>query len=265
MQTEVSEGEIILMGTGTSVGVPVAGCDCEVCLSDNPRNKHYRSGVFVKAPAGNFVIDTSPELRLQLVRERVDQVHAALFTHGHADHIYGLDDLRIYGHRQEAPVLLYCEEVVEQHLRASFSYAFDSNSPRPHKFAVPRFEFRSITTDPFTILDLPVQPLRLLHGNLPVLGYRFGNVAFCTDVSEIPEETWPLLENLEILIIDALRNSLHPTHFNVEQALEVIDRLKPKQAYLTHISHSLEYESTNAILPPGIEMAYDGLRLKYSV
>ncbi|QDU82807.1 Phosphoribosyl 1,2-cyclic phosphodiesterase [Polystyrenella longa] len=261
----MSAGEIILLGTGTSVGVPVAGCDCEVCLSENPKNNHTRSGVYVEAPEGNFVIDTAPELRIQLVRERVQAVHAALFTHGHADHIYGLDDLRIYGHRQDAPVDLYCEEIVEQHLRQSFSYAFDTNSPRPHKFAVPRFEFRSISMEPFTILGLPVQPIRLLHGQLPVLGYRIGNFAFCTDVSEIPEESWPLLEGLDTLIIDALRHSPHPTHFNVDQALEAIRRLKPLQTYLTHISHSLEYEATNAILPEGVEMAYDGLRVNYEV
>ncbi|MCA9041203.1 MAG: MBL fold metallo-hydrolase [Planctomycetaceae bacterium] len=253
------------MGTGTSVGVPVAGCDCDVCLSENPKNKRYRSGVFIQAPEGNILIDTSPELRLQLIRERIKTVHAVLFTHGHADHIYGLDDLRIYGHRQEAAVLLYCEDVVEQHLRNSFSYAFDSNSPRPHKFAVPRFEFRSINMEPFSLLGLPVQPIRLLHGQLPILGFRLGNVAFCTDVSEIPEESWPLLENLDTLIIDALRNSPHPTHFNVEQALEVVERVKPQRTYFTHISHSLEYEETNAILPEGVELAYDGLRVTYQI
>lgn len=259
----MEENEIILLGTGTSVGVPVVGCECPVCLSDNPRNVHSRSGVFVRAPEGNFVIDTAPELRMQLVRERVEFVHAALFTHGHADHIYGLDDLRIFGHRMDRPVLLHCEPNVEQHIRKAFYYAFDEGTPQPHKYAVPRFKFQEISTDPFEILGLKVQPIRLLHGQLPVLGFRIGDIAFCTDVSEIPEESWPLLEELDVLIIDALRHSPHPTHFNVEQSLQAISKIKPKQAYLTHVSHEIEYETTNRELPEGIEVAYDGLRLIY--
>lgn len=217
----------------------------------------------MRAPMGNFVIDTSPELRMQLVRERIDFVHAALFTHGHADHIYGLDDLRIFGHRMDRPIQLFCEHNVERHLRKAFYYAFDEGTPQPHKFAVPRFQFSEISLEPFEILGLPIQPIRLMHGKLPVLGFRIGNVAFCTDVSEIPEKSWALLEDLDVLVIDALRYSPHPTHFNVEQALEAIERINPKQAFLTHVSHELEYESTNRELPNGIEVAYDGLRIPF--
>lgn len=247
------------MGTGTSVGVPVIGCDCAVCTSDDPRNQRTRTSVLVRAPEGNLLIDTPPELRLQLIRERVGQIHAALFTHGHADHVYGLDDLRICGHRLHADIPLYCEQEVEEHLRKAFYYAFTEPDPEQHKFARPRLAFRTIGVAPFRVLGLPITPIRLLHGKLPVLGFRIGDVAFCTDVSEIPDESWPRLEGLDVLIIDALRDEPHPTHFSVGQSLDVIERLKPKQAYLTHVSHSLDYKSTNARLPGNVELAYDGL------
>jgi phosphoribosyl 1,2-cyclic phosphate phosphodiesterase len=250
-----------LMGTGTSVGVPVIGCDCAVCQSDNPRNHRMRTSVLVTAPAGNFVIDTPPELRLQLVRERVKLVHGALFTHGHADHIYGLDDLRIFGHRLKQNIPLWCEPTVEEHLRQAFYYCFREPDPDSHKFAVPKLSFRPIGLDPFPVLGLNVRPIRLLHGRLPILGFRIGDIAFCTDVSEIPEESVPLLEGLDVLVLDALREEPHPTHFSVSQSLEAIERLKPRRAFLTHVSHSLEYEETNAKLPDNVKLAYDGLRI----
>lgn len=256
--------ELILLGTSTSVGVPVIGCECAVCQSDDPRNHRTRTGVFVQAPEGNLLIDTPPELRMQLVRERVRVVHAAAFTHSHADHIFGLDDLRIFGHRLNRSIPLHCEERVEQQLRASFSYAFAPPPVDAHHFAVPRLSFERI--DPaaaFHVLGLDVQPIRLLHGRLPILGFRLGDVAFCTDVSEIPESSWPLLESLDVLIIDALRDEPHPTHFSVGQALEVVERVRPRRTYLTHLSHTLEYHATNRRLPAGVELAYDGLRIPF--
>ncbi|MGE3315055.1 MAG: MBL fold metallo-hydrolase [Planctomycetaceae bacterium] len=255
--------ELILLGTGTSVGVPVIGCGCKVCRSDNPRNNRTRTGVLVRAPEGNFVIDTPPELRIQLVREKIDIVHAAVFTHSHADHIFGLDDLRICGYRLDRAIPLYCEEAVEIQLRSSFSYAFVTPDPDAHHFAVPRLEFRRIGTEPFELLGVTVQPIRMLHGKLPVFGYRIGDVAFCTDVSAVPDESWPLLEGLDVLVIDALRDEPHATHFSLGQALEVVERVKPKQAYFTHVSHLLEYEGTNARLPEHVELSYDGLRIPF--
>lgn len=258
-----NQRELILLGTGTSVGVPVIGCDCPVCTSDNPRNQRTRTGVLVTAPEGNFVIDTSPELRLQLLREKVSLVKAAVFTHAHADHIFGLDDLRIFGHRMDAPVMLYCEEAVESQIRRSFSYAFLPPYPNTHHFAVPRLQFRRIGLAPFEVLGQRVQPIRLWHGKLPVLGFRIGDVAFCTDVSEIPEESWPLLEGLKTLVIDALRDRPHPTHFSIEESLQVVERVRPKQTYFTHVGHWLDYEETNAKLPPGVALSYDGLRIPF--
>lgn len=255
--------ELILLGTGTSVGVPVIGCGCQVCRSVNPRNSRTRSGVAVRAPEGNFVIDTPPELRLQLIRERIDLVHAAVFTHGHADHIYGLDDLRICGYRLDRSIPLYCEEVVEEQLRGAFSYAFRPPEPDAHHFSIPKLAFERIGTNSFELLGISVQPIRMWHGKLPVLSFRVGSVAFCTDVSAIPDESWPLLDGLDVLIIDALRDEPHPTHLSLGQALEVVERVKPKRAYFTHVSHLLEYEATNRRLPDHVELAYDGLRLPF--
>lgn len=263
MSASKPHGEIILLGTATSVGVPVIGCDCEVCTSTNPRNQRTRTGVAVHAPQGTFVIDTPPELRLQLIREKIRLVHAAVFTHSHADHLFGLDDLRICGHRLGSAVTLYCEEETERQIRQSFNYAFTNSQPNEHKFAVPKLAFRRIGLEPFKVLGLTLRPIRLWHGRLPVLGFRIGDVAFCTDVSRIPDESWPLLEGLDVLVLDALRDDPHPTHFGIGQALDVVRRVKPRRAYFTHVSHLLEYEATNARLPEGVELAYDGLRIPY--
>lgn len=217
----------------------------------------------VRTPEGVFLIDTSPELRIQLLRERIDVAHAVVYTHSHADHLFGLDDLRLFGYRLKAPVPLYCEEIVENQIRASYSYAFAPPDPDLHHGAIPQLEFRRIGLAPFELLGIKVQPIRLMHGKLPVLGFRVGNVAFCTDVSFIPDESWPLLEDLDVLIIDALRDEPHATHFGIPQALAAIERVKPKRAYLTHVSHYLEYTETNARLPVGVELSYDGLRIPY--
>ena len=261
MSTEIFSPELIVTGCATSVGVPVIGCDCETCTSTNPKNHRTRTGVVVRAPEGNFVIDTGPELRLQLVREKIPVVHAAIYTHSHADHIFGLDDLRICGHRLDQAIPLYCEKPVETAIRKSFFYAFtDDDAINTHKYALPRLRFERIGEEPFRLLGLNVRPIRLMHGNLPVLGFRINDVAFCTDVSYIPEQSWPLLEGLDVLILDALREKPHPTHFCLSQSVEVVNRLKPRRAYFTHLACSLEYEKTNAKLPPHVELAYDGLR-----
>lgn len=253
--------EFIILGTGTSHGVPMIGCHCPVCTSTDPRNNRTRTGAVIQAPLGNLLIDTSPELRMQLLREKIDLIHAAIYTHSHADHLFGLDDLRLFGHYLEGPVTLYCEESVERHIRATYSYAFTIPYPNDHPGAIPNLVFSPISLEPVEILGIQIQPVRLMHGKLPVLGFRFNDIAFCTDVSHIPEESMALLEGLDVLILDALREIPHPTHFSVHQALEVIARLKPKRAYLTHISHFLDHQATNAHLPAGVELAYDGLRI----
>lgn len=254
--------EMIVMGTGTSVGVPVVGCECPVCTSDNPRNRRTRSGALIRAPGGEFVIDTGPELRLQLVAAAARLVRAAIFTHAHADHIMGLDDLRIFGFRLNDAVPLFCEEGVEAQLRQSFSYAFTDPSTHAHRFAAPKLRFERLTPGvPFELLGMSVLPIRLKHGDLPILGFRINDVAFCTDVSTIPAESRDLLTGLKVLILDALRYEPHPTHLSVSGAVHLIQQLNPQQAYLTHMSHELEYDRLLSELPDNVFPAYDGLRI----
>ena len=254
--------ELVLTGTGTSVGVPVVGCDCAVCTSDNSRNHRLRSGVLVRAPQGEFVIDTGPELRLQLVKNGASLIRAALFTHAHADHVTGLDDLRIFGHRLDSDLPLFCEEAVELAIRKMFSYAFVDRETMAHRFAAPRFHFQRIAPGkPFNLLGLQVMPIRIHHGQLPILGFRIGDMAFCTDVSSIPSESHQYLQKLDTLILGALRYKPHPTHLHVDAAVKVARSLKPKQTFLTHMAHDLDHDTLKEQLPAGVEPAYDGLTI----
>lgn len=254
-------GELVLLGTGTSVGVPTIGCNCDVCQSGHPRNQRTRCSVVLGLPEGNLLIDTSPDLRTQLLREKIGIIHAVLFTHEHADHLFGLDDLRLFPFYLGHPVPLYCEQRVEERIRKSFDYAF-TDIQHTHAGAVPQLEFRRITTEPFRALGASIVPIRLQHGpRFEVLGFRVGNVAYCTDTNAIPEQSWPLLDSLDVLIIDALRFRPHATHFSLEEAVAVAERVKPKQTLFTHVAHDLDFERTNALLPSGMALAYDGQRV----
>lgn len=257
---DARSGVMVLLGTGTSTGVPMIGCHCAVCTSTNPRNQRTRTGVAVEGPEGTFLIDTPPELRLQMVREKIETIGGVVYTHAHADHLLGLDDLRVVGYRRKAAVPLYCEADVEAAIRRTFSYAFD---PEPGQHSRPDLVFHRIGLDPFALLGMTVVPVRLMHGRLPVLGFRVGDVAFCTDCSAIPGESLDRLRGLDTLVIDALWEEEHPTHFNVAGAVRMIETLAPRRAYLTHVSHRLDYEATNARLPRRVELAYDGLRIPF--
>lgn len=255
-------GQMILLGTGTSVGVPMIGCGCGVCRSENPRNKRSRCSAILGLPGGNLLIDTSPDVRQQLLREGIGIVNAVFYTHEHADHVYGLDDLRIIQFYLGGAVPLYCESRVEDRIRKSFDYAFGTDTVT-HKGAVPQIAFHRIGLEPLDVLGARVVPVRLKHGKrFDVLGLRIGDVAYCTDVNAIPPESMELLQGLDVLVLDALRPSGHATHFSLEQAVEVAKELAPRQTYFTHMSHELEQEATNAALPPNMALAYDGLRIK---
>lgn len=255
------ERTFVFLGCGTSVGVPMIGCDCPVCRSENPKNQRYRSSALVHTPAGNILIDTGPELRLQLVRERVHLVHAVLYTHYHVDHLYGLDDLRVVAKYLNGPIPLHCTEEVEGVIRRTFSYAF-TDEEAPIGF-VPKLCFQRISSQPFELLQETVTPIPLQHSAFDVFGFRIGDLAYCTDVNHIPETSWPLLDGVRILIIDALRFKSHPAHMGLNDALEVIERVNPERAYLTHMSHEFDYETLPASLPGGVHMAYDGLRIRF--
>ncbi len=254
--------ELIFLGTGTSHGVPVIGCHCAVCRSNDPRNRRTRPSIALRGDQGTVVIDTTPELRIQLLRERIDRVHAVLYTHAHADHVHGFDDIRIFPHYLGRPVPIYCEAAVERRLRQSFAYAFSDEARRLPEGAIPHVHIVPISAgQPFEVIGLKVLPVRLLHGRWRILGFRFGRVAYCTDVSAIPDDSWPLLEGLDHLILDALRYRPHPTHFSIGEALEVIERLRPGRAWLTHLCHEVDHAQLERELPDHVAPAYDGLRL----
>ena len=252
------------LGTGTSMGVPMVGCDCHVCTSTNPKNHRYRCSVLIAAPGGNILIDTTPELRLQLLRENVKLVNAVVYTHYHVDHLFGLDDLRIFPVKLNGPLPMYCTDEVETIIRQAFAYVFAPGSEELPIGMLPRLELRRIDERPFDILGERFTPIPLIHGRFNVFGFRIGNVAYCTDVSSIPDRSWPLLEGLDVFVIDALRpGAPHSSHFSVGQALEAIARVKPRRAYLTHMAHSMEYDELMRTLPAGVEPAYDGLKFTF--
>jgi phosphoribosyl 1,2-cyclic phosphate phosphodiesterase len=251
------------LGTGTSMGVPMIGCDCPVCQSPDPRNHRYRCSVLVRLPQGNLLIDTTPELRLQLLRQRVGVIHAALYTHYHADHLFGLDDLRPIARTLGGPIPLYCTAEVEGKIRTTFSYAFGPEADSLPPGFVPKLVFERIATEPFVVLGQLVAPIPLIHAHFDVLGFRIDDVAYCTDVNQIPRESWPRLEGLRVLVLDCLRFKPHPAHFGLEQALDVIRQFRPQRAYLTHLSHELEHETVNRMLPDNVRLAYDGLSFDF--
>lgn len=253
------QGNLVFLGTGTSHGVPVIGCGCATCTHLNPRNWRTRCSVIIGLPEGNLLIDTPPDLRLQLTRERIGLAHAVLYTHAHADHLFGLDDTRIFVSYLGRDLPVFCEESVETRIRQAFSYVFDPAVQNSPNGGLPRVVFQTITAQPFSVLGVRVVPIPLQHGTGRVLGYRIGRVAYCTDTSGIPAASMALLEGLDVLILDCLRRSPHPTHFNVEQALAVAGRVGARRTLFTHMCHDLEHEATDAQLPPGIELAYDGL------
>ncbi len=252
--------EVIVLGSGTSHGIPMIGCRCAVCTSPDPRDKRTRASIFVRRGETNILIDTSPELRLQCVANDVSRVDAVLFTHHHADHVVGLDDLRRFNWINKKPMPCFGSTRTLDALRTMFSYAFNPAPDSPH--SRPQLELREITNEPFQVGDEHIVPIPLMHGPLPVLGFRIGDFAYCTDCSEIPDESWPILEGLDVLILDALRIDPHPTHFSIQQATEVAMRVGAKRTFFTHMAHQIKHADVDPALPDGMHLSHDGLRIE---
>ncbi|MGE0480152.1 MAG: MBL fold metallo-hydrolase [Phycisphaerae bacterium] len=250
---------LTILGSGTSHGVPMIGCDCAVCTSADPRDRRTRTSVLFSYDDHHLLVDTGPELRLQCVANGVRRVDAVLYTHHHADHVVGLDDVRRFNWLQRAPMPIYANGATLARLRQMFEYAFVDDPEYPS--AKPELLTREIA-GPIELFGRTVTPIPYLHGRLPVLGFRVGDVACCPDCSFIPDESRALLRGLDVLVLDALRRRPHPTHFNVDQALEATERIGAARTYFTHIAHELGHAETNAQLPAGVELAYDGLVLE---
>ena len=244
---------ITFLGTGTSVGVPAVGCECETCLSDDPRDKRLRTSVLVTHLGRNILIDASTDFRQQALRIGLKRLDAILFTHSHADHCFGLDDTRPIMFREGA-MACFATELTWRGLRRIYAYAFEQ-APYP---GVPRIIPYCIEGE-FNLLGLDVEPLTVIHGRLEVTAFRINNFAYVTDCNLIPEETCARLRGLDLLVIDALRFKSHPTHMTLDQAVGYIERLRPRRALLTHISHDIKHDETSQHLPEGVEIAYDGL------
>ncbi len=249
---------ITVLGSGTSSGVPTIGCPCAVCHSDDPRDRRLRPSILVRYGAHSVIIDTTPDFREQALRHRIDRIDAILYTHSHADHILGLDDVRPFNYRQGGAIPIYAMTETLEALRRVFRYAFDD---RPTESSKPLLDLHALDGGALELFGQQFTPVPLLHGKSTVMGFRFGNAAYLTDHSEVPEESKRMLQGLDVLFLDALRHRPHPTHSTVEKSIATAQELKPRRTFFTHICHDLPHAATQATLPQGIFLAYDGLEI----
>ena len=249
--------KVIILGTGTSQGIPIIGCKCKTCTSSNPKDKRLRTSAYIEVEGLKLLIDTSVDFRQQMLSNGIDDLDAVLFTHHHVDHILGLDDLRQINQKYDKFIDLYGNKLTMDEIRTTFRYAFDKELIA-HQ-AVPLININYINNKKFKIKDVEIIPVEIIHGRLPIFGYRIGNFAYITDASEIPEEEQKKLLGLDVLILNALRERPHPTHLSIEQAVKLAEKLKAKETYFTHMTHEILHDEVNKKLPENIKLGYDGM------
>jgi len=256
------KAKLTVLGSGTSMGVPTVGCDCVVCHSSDPHDRRTRPSILLEYNSKFVLIDSTPDFREQAIRENIRQLDAVLYTHTHADHILGIDDLRplTFAHKPNR-LPLYARPDAAEFIRNMFRYIFDAD----YKYgSLPQVELHSLN-GMLELFGAKFEPVPVIHGETEIYGYRFGSAAYLTDHSDVPETSFAKLQNLDILFLDALRYKPHPTHSTVENSLRIVERLKPKRAFFTHICHDLPHQETNATLPPHVRLSYDGMKLEFEI
>ncbi len=252
---------LTVLGSGTSMGVPTIGCDCDVCSSSDPHDRRTRPSIMLEYGGSFVLIDTTPDFREQAIRERIRRLDAVLYTHTHADHILGIDDLRPLSFHRPGGIPLYARPEAGEFLRRMFRYIFDAD----YKFGgIAKVQLLPIE-GPLDLYGARFEPVTVIHGDTEIYGFRFGTAAYLTDFSSVPEASFEQLHDLDILFLDALRHKPHPTHSTVENSLRIVDRVKPKRAFFTHICHDLPHEATNATLPENVRLSYDGMKLEFEI
>ena len=264
------DATLTFLGSGTSMGIPTLGCECAVCTSavsetGNPRNRRTRPSVLIRYAEHNVLIDTGPDFHAQAIRERLSRVDAVLYTHGHADHILGMDDLRPLTFHHTEPVPLYADAPTADTIERVFDYTFRNINRYPTSARVALHRLPDVPGSSASIFGVRFERIPVRHGAETISAYRFGSAAYLTDISDIPEDSLPLLGGLDVLILDALRRQPHPTHSNLDNSISLVEKLKPQRAFFTHMSHDLDHDATNAMLPPNIRLAYDGLQLTFQI
>jgi len=252
---------LTVLGSGTSMGVPTIGCTCAVCHSPDPHDRRTRPSVLLEYAGKVVLIDTTPDFREQAIREQVSRIDAVLYTHSHADHILGIDDLRPLSYHREGKIPLYARAEAAEYIRNMFRYIFDAD----YKFGgLARLELKPIN-GVFDLFGVRFDPIPIIHGDTEIYGFRFGSAAYLTDFSEIPESSLPRLQGLDVLFLDGLRHKPHPTHSTVENSIRIADTLQAKRVFFTHICHDLPHEATNASLPSHVRLSYDGMKLEFEI
>ena len=269
------QATLTFLGTGTSMGVPTLGCDCAVCASavspapgvaaTAPRNRRTRPSVLLSWEGRAVVIDTGPDFHVQAIRAGIRRLDAVLYTHGHADHVIGMDDLRPLSFHNPENLPLYADDSTALTIERIFSYTFQAEDRYPTSARVALHRIPATPGAEIALFGARFQRIPVLHGRQTITGYRFGSTAYLTDLSDLPAESIPLLANLDVLVLDALRREPHPTHSTLDNSIALVERLKPRRAFFTHISHGLDHDPTNAALPPHIRLAYDGLQLTFDI